>query len=75
MHNLDYIHQSGCEDAEYYYCEDCRTLVHESKKNHCPVCLMFIPRATKCICDIMPDPEPDWDWVRKERLENPWRVR
>jgi hypothetical protein len=64
-------HRNECEDAEYYYCKDCKELVHESEKNRCPSCLLFIPRMQDCICDMLEKPEPDWDWVRKAQLENP----
>jgi hypothetical protein len=64
-------HRAGCEDEEYYYCSDCYELVHQSKLNQCPVCLRFIPRMHSCICDKLPPVAPDWDWIRKERLENP----
>jgi len=64
-------HKNECEDAEYYYCKDCKELVHESEKNHCPSCLMFIPRMRDCICDLLETPEPDYDSIRKYALENP----
>ena len=69
----DDVHKNGCENNEYYYCPDCKELVHESENNQCPMCKLFIPRVYTCICDILPDyiDEPDWDWIRKERLENP----
>ena len=67
------VHDNQCENAEYYICEPCGELVHEKGKNICPNCLKFIPRVQNCICDKleMVKPEPDWDWVRKNLLENP----
>ena len=63
-------HVSQCENAEYFYCRLCRSLVHDSGRNQCPVCLRFIPRITECICDMLPKPEADWDSIGKElRLE------
>jgi len=64
-------HESQCLDHEYYYCSACKELVYDAGLNQCPVCLMFIPRKMDCICELLPKPEPDWDWLRKERLENP----
>ena len=66
-------HKNECEDAEYYYCKDCKELVHESEKNICPICLLFIPRFPKvidCICEELPEYEPDYDTIRKEKMEN-----
>ena len=66
-------HKNECEDVEYYYCKDCKELVHESEKNICPICLLFIPRFDNvivCICDMLPEIEPDYDWMRKEEMEN-----
>ena len=64
-------HHTECEDHEYYYCNDCNELVHESEKNHCPSCLMFIPRIMTCICDMLETAEPDYDSMRKYSIENP----
>ena len=67
-------HKNECEDVEYYYCKDCKELVHESEKNLCPICIMFIPRFDKvldCICDMLPEIEPDADHQRKYEMENP----
>jgi len=67
-------HHTECEDHEYYYCKDCNELVHESEKNHCPSCLMFIPRIQTCICDKLETAyyyDPDYDSIRKYALENP----
>ena len=44
-------HTTSCEDAEYYYCKDCKELVPQSKKNLCPSCGLFIPISTECICN------------------------
>ena len=52
------IHENQCENAEYYYCKDCKELVPDSECNQCPVCLVFIPRVAECICDMLPKLEP-----------------
>ena len=65
------VHHNGCEDSEYFYCKDCKELVHESQKNQCPNCMIFIPRVKNCICDMIEKPEPDYDWMRKYSIENP----
>ena len=63
-------HVNECENAEYFYCRTCRSLVHDSGLNQCPVCLMFIPRTYACICPMLPRMERDWDSLGKElRLE------
>ena len=67
----DDVHTNQCENAEYFFCATCRELVHDSQKNICPDCLKFIPRVQGCICDYLPESEPDWDWIRKDRMENP----
>ena len=67
-------HKSECENTEYYFCDACKEIVHESAKNVCPICLRFIPRFEKvidCICDYLPDYEPDYDYMRKYAMENP----
>lgn len=67
-------HKNECENVEYYYCKDCKELVHQFEKNFCPTCLMFIPKFDKvidCICDLLPNYEPDYDSMRKYALENP----
>jgi len=64
-------HKNECENAEYYFCKACSELVHESEKNLCPSCLLFIPRMQDCICDTLETPEPDYDSMRKYTLENP----
>lgn len=66
----DDSHKNECENAEYYYCKDCRELVHESQKNLCPTCLLFIPRVTGCICDNLPEYEPDYDTINKAKMES-----
>ena len=67
-------HKNECDNAEYYYCSTDKVIVHESEKNVCPICLLFIPRfdkVTDCICEELPDYEPDYDWMRKYAMENP----
>ena len=44
-------HENGCENAEYFECTECKTIVHESERNQCPVCMLFIPRTYRCVCD------------------------
>ena len=66
-------HKNECENAEYYFCPTDKVIVHESEKNLCPVCGLFIPRCDNvidCICEYLPDDEPDYDWMRKEKMEN-----
>ena len=48
-------HKNECENAEYYYCSTDKAIVHESEKNICPVCRMFLPRVTDCICGELPE--------------------
>ena len=67
-------HKNECENAEYYFCKACSELVHESEKNLCPSCGLFIPRCDNvvpCICEYLPDYEPDYDFMRKYAMENP----
>tara|TARA_R110002020_G_scaffold54171_5_gene151252 strand:- start:8796 stop:9038 length:243 start_codon:yes stop_codon:yes gene_type:complete len=67
-------HKNECENEEYYYCSVDDEIVHESEKNICPVCLLFIPRFSKkinCVCDYLVDAEPDYDYIRKYEKENP----
>ena len=46
-------HISSCENAEYFRCQTCRQLVHESELNlnRCEMCLLFIPRVYDCVCE------------------------
>ena len=57
MSNFDDSHKNECENAEYYYCPTDKVIVHESEKNICPTCLLFIPRVINCICDFFPEYE------------------
>ena len=65
------VHKNECENQEYYQCPRCDEIVHESEKNLSPTCVLFIPKASQCVCEFIPTLEPDWDWIRKEQMENP----
>jgi len=75
-------HKTECENEEYFYCPTDKELVHESQKNVCPSCLLFIPRFTKvidCICDRqgdfgISDDGVDYDTMAKYKRENPVEV-
>ena len=70
------VHDSKCEDNEFFFCKVCTQLVHESATNICPVCMLFIPRMWDCICDLLEGPEePDWDEIRKEEIIERLRLR
>ena len=52
-------HMNQCEDHEYYFCKNCSELVHQTDKNQCPQCKLFIPRTYECVCDRLENARMD----------------
>jgi len=44
-------HEHSCENAEYFKCIACNIIVHETERNQCPNCKLFIPRIFRCVCE------------------------
>jgi rubrerythrin len=46
-------HVSQCKNNEYFFCEPCNELVHETAPNVCPGCQKYISRMRDCICELL----------------------